>query len=437
MEYMKSTAYRMFNRHTAVCRAACRLSGCIRAVALAVTLLTLVSSCVEVEICDSDTHPHTAAVKFDYAWPNDAVIVRPDSMGVLAYRVVGRAKQLAKVDTRTLLVDGQENLPLPTGAYKFVTFPYVDDGFDYSEVKTFVNSTKRDTLQNIYISYIEYDRRNPELRHKPREWNGLTPGELDKLNGLDLDAWDDHNNYSGKYLQPDIDVLYLDTTQIVAVDRDTQQKITFSPYALTQDIGIYFDIEKVVKDAQFVIDNVWGEVSGVPRRINLCNGNIDISHTSRIMFPIVLTNATSGATTDKEGNSPDDGANTRLHCYGNINVPGIVNVQQRYGETLDDVRRKLRGPGIMQVIIYGHSVSAEGKVKRRRWQGIINLYEALSAAKLITITPDGLNAVLGSKKAEVRINTALRMDGKTILRDFTGDDGIEEWIPTGSISVDI
>lgn len=387
-----------------------------------VFLSLLATACTEVELCDKE-HPHAGPVTFGYEWGEHAH--KPATMGVLVYRVVGQNKRLVKVNTDDNKVNGRDSLSVAVGDYKFVTFPYAADEFDYSEVQQFIDTISADyPLQQVCFSYKEYEKYDPSLRNQPTGWDGKA-----------LSSWDDYNGYGGLYIQPDVDILYYDTTQIVRVDDDRVTPVRFTPKSMSQSIDFYFDIQKIVAEQPFVIDHVWAQVSGVPRRMNLNNGHMDISKTNKIMFPISLSKD-DGTGVDAETN-PDTPDNTVLHCKGNVNVPGIVNVQQRYGETLDEVRKKTNGPGILQVIIYGHANQASGSVKRRRWQGIINLYEALSKAHLITITPDGRYAVRGAEHGEVRIEAKLIMDGNSILRDVTGGDAVEEWIPTVSISLDI
>lgn len=387
-----------------------------------VFLSLLAAACTEVELCDKE-HPHTGPVTFGYEWGEH--VHKPATMGVLVYRVVGQSKRLVKVNTGDNKVNGRDSLPVAVGDYKFVTFPYATDEFDYSEVQQFIDTVSSDyPLQQVCFSYKEYEKYDPSLRNQPTGWDGKA-----------LSSWDDYNGYGGLYIQPDVDILYYDTTQIVHVGDDRVTPVRFTPKSMSQSIDFYFDIQKIVDEQSFVIDHVWAQVSGVPRRMNLNNGHMDISKTNKIMFPVIMAKD-DGTDVDAEAN-PDTPGNTVLHCRGNVNVPGIVNVQQLYGETLDEVRKKTNGPGILQVIIYGHANQTNGSVKRRRWQGIINLYEALSKARLIAITPDGRYAVRGAEHGEVRIEARLIMDGNSILKDVTGGDAVEEWIPTVSISLDI
>lgn len=380
----------------------------------------LMTACAEMEVCESG-HPHQAQVGFSYDWRDYQT--KPDNMGVIVYRVVGQSKQLVQVNTATQKVNGQDRIGIGEGDYKFITFPYDKSELDYSEVDSFMTHPSAEwPLQSVCFSYKQYEKDDPALRKRPTGWDGKT-----------LSAWDDYNGYSGLYIQPDVDILFYDTTQVVKAADSQDIMVNFQPRQMSQNIDFYFDIQKIVKDAPFVIDNVWAQVSGVPRRINLNSGHLDITHTNKIMFPVDLTN--SKGVTGSTGDNVDTEDNTVLHCHGNVNVPGIVNVQQRYGESLDDVRRKTNGPGIMQVIIYGHA--DKPKKKRRRWQGIINLYEALNTAQLIKITPDGKYAMLNGENGTVRVNAVLKMDGQSILKDLTGGDAVEEWIPTVSISLDI
>ena len=363
------------------------------------------ASCNEVDICESQ-HPHQAKARFDFNW-GERESEKPDTMGVLAYRIVGQNKQLVNVSTATLKIGNDESLAIPVGEYRFYTLPLDDKEIDYSELHAFVEGNSVDIpIHNVGVTYRDYDISDPELKRK-------------------LTEWDDFNSYA-KYMQPDASPLFYDSTQVISVERDEQLSHTFHPKSLSQTVDINFSINKDVSKTPFIIDEVWAEISGIPRYINLSNCHLDITKTAKMMFPVSLTPA------------EDSFENKRLACSGTINVPGIVNVQRQKGDTDQEVMRKIHGPGIMQVIIYGHAVDPiTGRTRHKKWQGIINLYQPIKNADLMQVAVDGTYVTKKRDHGTINVNANLTIDGDKIVSDSEGDNGLGKWIPTVDILLDI
>lgn len=431
------------------------------------------TSCAEVEICERD-HPHQGDVNFTYTWnkPED----KPNRMGVLCYRVVGQWKQVAEVNTDdlTLRLIGEttitpENRPnenpdegdntggdstggdntggdntgvtepneptepteptepgtgttpppftptvkIPRGYCKFATFPLDNPSIDYSELEQFMKNDAKDyPLQNVGLSYKVYDIKDPKL-NKPL-------------------AWQDFNPYA-KYIQPDVEPLYYDSTVVQRVRADRQTTFEFKPKILSQNIDINFNIVKNTDEVEFKVTEVWAEISGVPTYIKMNTGYLDIKKTSKMLFK-----------TDIKPSNPDDNGNDtnenkRIACHGNINVTGVVNVQRAYGETLEDVRKKIYGPGIMQVVIYTEVYNPKtGQTFPQKWQGIINLYNTLNKAKLMTTTSDNKYVYRNGEHGTINISAEILLDGKTVGNIDKGGDALDRWIQTDSdINIDI
>lgn len=370
----------------------------------ALTALSL-ASCNEVDICESN-HPHEAEARFNFDWGGRESL-KPDTMGVLAYRIVGQNKQLVNVNTTTLKIGKNDSLAIPVGEYRFYTLPLDDKEIDYSELYAFVNGNSVDMpIHNVGVTYRDYDISDPDLRRK-------------------LTEWDDFNSYA-KYMQPQASPLFYDSTQVIEVARDERLTHTFHPKSLSQSIDIKFTINKDVSKTPFVIDEVWAEISGIPRYINLSNCHLDITKTAKMMFPVTLSP------------EADSFTNRRLACSGNINVPGIVNVQRQKGDTDEEVQRKIHGPGIMQVIIYGHAVDPiTGHTRHKKWQGIINLYQPIKNADLMQVAVDGSYVMKKRDQGTININADLTIDGDKIVGDDDSDNGLGRWIPTVDILLDI
>ena len=274
------------------------------------------------------------------------------------------------------------------------------------------NDAKDYPLQNVGLSYKVYDIKDPKL-NKPL-------------------AWQDFNPYA-KYIQPDVEPLYYDSTVVQRVRADRQTTFEFKPKILSQNIDINFNIVKNTDEVEFKVTEVWAEISGVPTYIKMNTGYLDIKKTSKMLFK-----------TDIKPNNPDDNGNDtnenkRIACHGNINVTGVVNVQRAYGETLEDVRKKIYGPGIMQVVIYTEVYNPKtGQTFPQKWQGIINLYNTLNKAKLMTTTSDNKYVYRNGEHGTINISAEILLDGKTVGNIDKGGDALDRWIQTDSdINIDI
>ena len=463
-----------------------------RLFAVLILPVMLLAACTEVELCPQTEHPHTAYVTYDFTW--DTSIRQPDTMAVVAYRIVNDWKQAFSISSKTKkgfymqrpettragetdgtdteetdgtgtetdgtdtdetdgtgtetdgtetetdgtntdeppgtdTEEGGEVAPEPTpeptpgvdtetdvfkirqGDYKFVAVSGDKNAQDLSDIYEFIDNKK--VLRDVYVNYYDYDKNDPLLQSK-------------------LAGWTDYNQYA-RYIQPGISPIIYDTVSIVKVNVGQKVHCKFKPKGVTQNIDIYFNIDKNVSSQPFVIDSVWAEVSGVPRSISLANGWLDITHTAKMMFRTELLAADG---TQMEADTYD---NSRVRCHGNIDVTSIVNVQKLEGEDDATVKSKIFGPGIMQVIIFTHSqkLNSEGKPVTKKIQGLINLYNTLSKAKLIKISEDGRYAMRSSDHATLNINAQMTIDGSSIEEHPDDTGGIDRWQTVDDIIIEI
>lgn len=389
-------------------------------------------SCTDVDLCLETVHPHRASVAYRFNWAS--YNYHPDSMLVLANRVVnmwkgamcvnstdgtgvylyntqvdnaaventdtddagtGDSSELEDNEMAATRADEGNNssvseFRIPTGDYKFITFNRNFSELDYSRLEEYYVDPAM-PLHDITISYKIMSRESRDLRHILKDWTDWNPY-----------AW---------YIQPSSEAIFYDTVSVRKLKANQLYTVTFRPKPLTQHIRIIFDIEKVASEVPFTIDSVFAEVSGIPLSVDLSTGYVDIRQTGKMMYRTELLSANGSPL------SQDTETNTKLRCQKDINVPGIVRSEDN---------TVMRGPGIMQVYIMA---STKEPKRRKKFQGVINLYATLTEADLIHYTPDRQHAVPwgDNKTLFVRLKTPLLIDGKNILENPDDGSGLDVW----------
>ncbi|MGN1262830.1 MAG: hypothetical protein ACI4TW_02240 [Prevotella sp.] len=371
----------------------------------------LFASCsTDVDLCYEENHPHNSYVKYDYDWSGLDESGIPDSMYVIAYRVVNRRRSLAVVNGRAsdghfifngLSPDEKLSLfPLPTGAYKFITFNKDDTQLVIDEVLDYVaDETNETMLTDISVDYKVYQKGHP----------ALTMPTID---------WQDYNPYA-QYLQPNLPPVTYDTIASIEIPNASTVTCRFAPQSITQHIDIYFNIGKDISRSGFRVDSVLCDISGVPCRINIANGYLDISHTAKMMFMMIPDGKDKWS--DWEGADSDDSEAT-LRLHGVINVPSLTR-------NLDE--KSNTGAGILQVIIFTSTADSDGNRIRKKIQGKINLYNTLLEANLMTVTPDGIHAVRNGTHGVLDIKAEIMIDGRDVKVNNDNNGGLDIWEACG------
>ncbi len=401
------------------------------------SVLTFIS-CTEVETCPDRPHPHYSSVKYEFIWDDDGY-EKPDSMYVIAYRVVNRWKCSMVVDAQTgnghylfnaytgkpIIPEtdtpegggtsGGEDLPpmaraagsegidifnIRTGDYKFAVFNMDEEEFIFEDVDEYITSDDPDKhLQDLYVQYKSLDRDDPNL-------HGVVKG------------WVDYNPYA-KFIQPDVHPIYVDSLTTHYVHREGVRLCQFHPKRLTQDIDIYFNIKKINDGTPFKIDSVRAEMAGIPHRINLANGYFDITQTRKMMFSPKMSTL--------EGALIPDGENeydfNTIRCHKMLSVPAIVH---------NNSENLVTGPGIMQVMIFLTAIDENGEERHKKIQGKINLYNTLAAAELVKFSDDGLYATRTRQHTVLDIKVDIEMNGSSIIENADNGSGLDIWIQTES-----
>ncbi len=422
----------------------------------AVVLLLAVQGCTEVELCYEGEHPHRTGVVYDYEWEQD--IRRPDTMAIVAIRVVNLWKcgmNIMTDDNRGFYFYNEPKAPLPdwaepdqvkykkehpdpepepdphSGEIEEPITPPADDPVPEpvkAERDTFsvfalregsykfftVNVDSTELRMNALYEYMEkvsdemqVTEISAEYRTYMKGQEGFKGFERNLMDSLLMD-WTDRNPQF-PYIQTDITPLYYDTLEIRNIYMDRMNTVTFRPRKRTQQIDFYIDIDKSESDVAFAVDSLVAEVSGIPLKMYLVSGYIDLQHTGRIMFGTTIEDAQGQPAVDTYSKG-------HVLLHGRIDVPTIVSSNDAADVT---------GPGIMQLIV---KASAEdgGVVKSKKFQRKLNLFKALREADLIEYTEDNQHAM--AKKPAGVINISFKLKGNEIVNNSESTGGLDEWI---------
>ena len=450
---------------------------------MALTALLLFTACAEVKLCDTteEEHPHVTWLSLSYNLANmndGATLDRVDSMVVIAYRVVGQWRTLLKTNiegrgnfvssssltttnttdvsntttdqeavnslaqddnttdtgtddntdntdnttdsgsdnsTETAVVRPQPGVPtandttafcIKPGDYRFYSISYDTTEVDYRnffEYMVNVGETAHTRPADLYAVYKQHEPNSPLLREK-------------------LIDWDDYNAYAN-YIQPDIAPVYFGKTEVMTMEKDAKNpiRVDITPANELQQVDVNFSIAKDVSTSLFVVDSVWMDISGIPYRISIETGHLDISYTSKAMKKMTITNSS--------GSEGDKWDNTLLKCSATLYTNGIVQPYDSE-DGKGDAKDRIFGPGLLQAIIFTHSneqIGTTGKLKGKRFQCMVNLYDALTASPSIISSDDGTYYSHYSKHCIINIDKAIGIDGKHITSSADNEGGVVNW----------
>lgn len=415
----------------------------ILAQALLASTVMFTACGTDMELCGKTEHPHSGQVSFMYDWRTYTNL--PDSMYLVSYRSTNSFKSalvLCADSNKVAVGRFLFNRPVFTSSIVTPTDTTVNDSVvvdeglldgEVAEAKTraaeqsdvwdglmktgiykFI-SFNVDTAQVVCNSITDFVTDNAESDDLWVEYKTVTK-DAEVLDSL-MPEWKDYNAYSD-YVLPWLNPIYY-TAQRKLVSEGVNEVI-FMPSRVTQLLNIRFNISKSgSKKVPFVVDSVKAEISGVPTRINIANGYMDISKTQKMLLDVDFIDA-KGNTIDEDGIEISDSAkSTYLRCQSKINVPTIVNAESSAMTT---------GPGIMQLIIYTH---LEGQAKSNVIQTKINLYNTLRKANLYTYVDEHRYVKRRIGGTTLSISANLTIDGKKLSENGDNSGGLDQWTSEG------
>ena len=378
-------------------------------------LATAFTSCdVHEQLCEAE-HPHKGWAQFKYSWdrlPENyqqyiGKIIKTktderyylDSMYIIGDRVINQkvsyygfstrnndgcykselpsvwvTNENGELEYRTYVKDNEHitDFYIPAGEYKFLSVNMDAADYKYEGLSNLNEATRNVHLGDVTLENLTYEGNSEYIVH-PKEWTSET-------------TTFDRNQYSydgepALFIRNSQEPVVVDSTTIMKWGADENKTVEFHPVPVTQNIDVFFDLKKD-GSVQFKVDSVWCIMSGIPHRMNVGTGGLDVSRTDKIMFRTYFVNTNTVPTYNSE-RLTDEVGNVNLRCHANITVPGIVE------NTVTDANTYI-GPGVMQIIIYT-TITDEtytGPKEEKILMGMVNLHKSLKAAKLQTFDTD-------------------------------------------------
>lgn len=416
----KSRAIHIYNK---VCRTA-------------LTMLCVASlfSCVKIELCMEEEHPHTGNVRIEYHWPEDIGDERPDSMLVLVNRIVNTRRVGYVTDAESsvggryhfgkvyrnddaIATDGRDKYPLMVSAGEYQIFAFNNDVVDYrfENLDAYGDGRHLNSvgLRDLGVSYVSYDLTDPHL-------------------GVYGKTWIDFNPYA-KYIATDVEPIYR------AINRhdEVTQEYTFNvraeeavevnlyPKKITQDITFVFPI---YTDGQVTVDSIIAEISGIPRKMLIYTGTIVVDTTYKMLFEIDVDrdNVKDADLKVEEKGEMVEKTFRQLDCMATISVLGLIPNEDPAYRT---------GAGILQLCIYSHATDMSGEVKRKSLYAKINMYNAIREAHLLIRDEQGRIIQNPGTYEELPLKDTLRIENsrliitKDLILDIYDDyNSLDTWI---------
>lgn len=428
-------------------------------------LLPSVVACTEVDLCEEAEHPHRAHTMFHFDW--QGYTDRPDSMLIASIRVLNLWKCGIIFSTKAgdpnygryvynppeiqpewaydeywnppppvvtppkpgeFIFDTEtdyspkpfvpdpeitqfEHFALRDGTYKFLAVNKDATEVDVSAVYNFLRATG-DTLQmtDVRLRYLTYEREDTAFL-----------ANLDSAVHERIMSWADYNPVL-PYIKSNITPLYYDVVDHVNIYKEkTTNDVTFRPRPVTQNIDVYVDFEKDISEVPFTVDTVLAEVAGIPLRISLVDGYIDMSSTAKMIF---TTELMSGGHTPIAADSP---ASTQVSAHGRISVTTVIANQNESNIT---------GPGIMQLLLHCTAINpADGSLKTKWIPGRVNMSKTLERSKLIELTDDGQHARQSAPNGVINLKIETKLKGKDILDNSDESGGVITWTEAADIDI--
>ncbi len=388
-------------------------------------LLCILSCTTEVDICMEDSHLHLTEVEISYDLTGIPESSVPDSMIVVAYRVLRSWKcsymtpcteetsmgryiynrpypETADVEnkvaaTRDAVSQGGtetgERFYVKRGDYRFITFnnTLTDITFDVmfernSKTNWFAQDGVIDSVisnKAIELYYKGYHRKDEVMSKYGKSWLDFNP----------------YTDYIARSNSP----IYFQFSDMYNLEDGKKNHVTLACDKKTQDFEIRFSINR----DSVIVEKIIAEMSGIPCGMNLITGKLDFRKTYKAFFDV---HDISGTADVWEANST---------YSGEISVMGLVSSNSKELDT---------GPGILQLAIYTYTEN-NGRRKSKVFHVGINMYNTMRKYGYVLAGSD--------EKIVLEIERELNLKKDEIIESEETDTTIDYWIIREDIHVDI
>lgn len=336
--------------------------------ALIATSMVFTACGTDVELCEMGDHPF-AQVKFEVDLGQQSV--QRDSVLVLACKLLNRSEAMMVIDSTATSgryhFNGFEksdsvSIPgifdMPIGTYNFLAFRP-----DYMQ-------TSADCIV-FNVDSVRFN--NIEVRNSSE-------------NNYSEQLWVEYKSKDG-YVESKGNPVYYSKLSRVSISANNVITCQLKPQRVLQSINFAFSIKKDIKKVEFVVDSVKAEISGVPGRFDLYNGQVSIDAP------------TYNANLDVKLSKRDSKNSTIAKCSSRLEVPTLFNSESS---------NKKEGPGIMKIKVF-MNVDGETKVL----QGWKNLYAEIAKARLVNYTQDRKSVVMTGSYHNINVDINVNANGFT------------------------
>ena len=305
-----------------------------------------------------------------------------------------------------------DHFTLPEGTYKFYAVGADKNIYDH----VYTNLTEYLAAEGTGMQYSEV-----EMMYNTHRYNDIinegNEGNDEKEVFVSLLGQDFNQGFD--IIQTDYPAIFIDRLELKDIPEKQDMEVTFTPKPLTQNIDIYINIEKDISEREFTIEQVVGEISGIPSKATAFDGHLTLSKTNKMQFTTTLT--------DMNGTPVEDQlTNTKLRVHANINVLSILHSSKP---------TDLTGPGILQIsVMYRYSKTDDDGVTKeinQRVFGKLNLYHVLKEANLISYSSDFQYATKSCDHAVLNIPATIKITPEGVLSGDGSNGGFGDWEQCG------
>lgn len=402
---------------------------------LGILCMASLVSCVKINLCVEDEHEHEGYVKVVYHWPEDVGRERPDSMLLFVNRVAD-TQWTGYVTETNISVDGgsrsesayrdDDTIAVSAGAYRMFAFNNASPGYRFYN---FYGDGEAQHLgamgiHDFSISYVGYELTDPHI-------------------GPYGEDWVDFNPYT-EYIATDVKPVYRAFNENYRnqqwtsfnVSAEEEVEVHLYPRKMTQDITFAFPI---YTDEQVVVDSIIAEISGIPHKMYVCTGIVEIDTTYKMLFEFDVDrdNAKDVTLQVQDKDAVADRHFKQLDCMSTISVLGLLpNEDPTFP----------RGAGVLQLCIHSHVTDESGGVKRKNQYAKINMYNTIKNAHLLITDEQGNVIQNPGTYPELKRTDTLRIEDsrliiteELILETYDDDNPLDTWVKdeSGRLEVEV